>query len=276
VRRRSANLLHGVPLVVAALASALAGCATEPDDAGCGSLRPSLASCFRGLYWADCGGSGDPALACSELDGSCLWFTHGCVASAYRPIGCPVENVCCESSSAGPWPYPDDWRPADMTQRLAEDVALFGAMPITRESPADIVVVADEAIVAPVAPTASCTEGLDLQLCDDASSFPIMMPDVRFVGDAIVVTLRNRFRHVQDLIVEIVPNDDGSGGIARVFLRLQSDLLREEPVCAVDYVELPEQSGTMVVSSFAPTASQPLHATLELSVADRGTMAIEF
>jgi hypothetical protein len=272
-----ARAAYSSALAAAVSVSALLGCVAPTDEARCGAMRPSIAGCVRGLYWADCGGGGETTLACSESDGSCLWFSGDCVALGYRPIRCPREDVCCETSSAGAWPYPDDWRPADMTQRLAEDVALFGSTPITRDSPAPIEVLVDPELVAPDSATATCTGGLDLQLCDDPASFPIMTPEVTQVGDAIVVRLRNRFRHVQDLIVEIVPRDDGSGtAIARAFLRLRSDLLREEPVCAIDYVDFPEQTGAMVVSTGAPSGSEPLHAQLTLTLGDRGTLVLRF
>lgn len=50
-----------------------------PASSSCsGGLAPDLGTCERGLYWADCGGSGpESVLGCSEGNGACWWFIGG-------------------------------------------------------------------------------------------------------------------------------------------------------------------------------------------------------
>src|SRR5688500_642187 len=84
----------------------------DPLAEACGGERPdALTACTVGLFRADWGGSADAVLACHELGGECRWFEGGCVPIGYRPIECPADMPCCETTADGTWPYPDAWAP---------------------------------------------------------------------------------------------------------------------------------------------------------------------
>jgi hypothetical protein len=100
---------RGVALVAAVVATAGCGGGGAARDAGvidardpaeaCGGARPDVSSCFRGNFFADCGGDAGPVLACADED--CRWFTGGCVAAGYQPSPCPASGVCCQND----WPF---------------------------------------------------------------------------------------------------------------------------------------------------------------------------
>ena len=99
-----------VPALLALLA--ISGC-SDPLSEACGGQRPELSECFHGAYFAECGGDRAGAtIACAEL--GCLWFDGACIAEGYRPIECPVSDLCCHPSIVWSgrqrhWPYEYGW-----------------------------------------------------------------------------------------------------------------------------------------------------------------------
>src|SRR3989304_1833811 len=82
-------------------ASADAG--TASDASASVTCESPLQDCTFGLFFASCGTTAAPVLACSESAGRCKWFTGGCPAG-YRASDCPVDNVCCHTKADGLWP----------------------------------------------------------------------------------------------------------------------------------------------------------------------------
>ena len=62
-------------VLFALLTSLFTSCA--PDE------RMPLSECDYGLYWAECGGDGEPVLGCDRGNGDCRWFTGGETARGY-------------------------------------------------------------------------------------------------------------------------------------------------------------------------------------------------
>lgn len=71
----------------------------------CPGAKPALEDCFRGIAFADCGGDGDPVLACvgescsDELGCTCgfcgcLWFTGGCGPEVFETGLCVPGEPC--------------------------------------------------------------------------------------------------------------------------------------------------------------------------------------
>jgi hypothetical protein len=78
------------------------------DLAAACPARPAVAECFRGTWFADCGGAGAPGLWCADGLGRCLWadcppedydFAFACGATPY----CPTPHV-----AFGPDPWTRD------------------------------------------------------------------------------------------------------------------------------------------------------------------------
>ncbi len=70
----------------------VAACGGGTPDS-CPGARPSIADCFQGAFFAECGGSGAAKFACTDSD--CKWFTGGCVAAEYTASDCPADDLCC-------------------------------------------------------------------------------------------------------------------------------------------------------------------------------------
>jgi hypothetical protein len=87
----------------------------------CVGPRPPFDECRLGFFFADCGGSGPPVLACSFAN-DCRWFVHGCVAEGYETSSCSPERACCipnkRRGEAGLWPF---FEPSFMTARPFAD-----------------------------------------------------------------------------------------------------------------------------------------------------------
>lgn len=134
-----------------------AGDGAAPDaDLGCEGTPPVIEDCPRGFFFAECGGAGEPRLACARRDdggwGDCYWFTGGCVASGFTPSTCDADYVCCHEG----WPYPDGDFP-DVRSSLRE--LLYGSggpVPWDRARAMDLPVAIDPALAAAVVPAWSC------------------------------------------------------------------------------------------------------------------------
>jgi hypothetical protein len=98
----------------------------------CIGPRPPIHECRIGFFFADCGGSGPPVLAC-RFTNECRWFLHACVSEEYEPSSCSPDRTCCiPNARRGPgglWPFA---RTSFVTERpfsdaLAENLAGWGS-----------------------------------------------------------------------------------------------------------------------------------------------------
>lgn len=95
-------------LVVATIAAFLLGPVLSACAKPCEDLEQTnenfsaLASCVVGEFFADCGGTSEPILACALGGNSvdCRWFVGGAPPSPYVATGC-TESDCCVN---GEWP----------------------------------------------------------------------------------------------------------------------------------------------------------------------------
>ena len=97
------------PMIGRALVvSMLLACAPEAPNCPAGPIE--LTDCFEGAYFADCGGSGHPRIACSDARSfaeACRWFSTACVPRGFRETPCRSGDVCCDLRHAPP-PFDDD------------------------------------------------------------------------------------------------------------------------------------------------------------------------
>ncbi|MFW5920798.1 MAG: hypothetical protein ACOCUS_03070 [Polyangiales bacterium] len=134
-------------LAALALLSPIAGCSV-----GGGGNGPPLQECFRGRWFADCGGSGVARLGCD--DEQCLWFTGGRVAAGYEPSSCPPEDIRCHDGH--PYSAEEDGRLPYRTP-VCETLVGFGTEPWDRTRHADLVVETED-VTATDEPTVTCSE----------------------------------------------------------------------------------------------------------------------
>lgn len=113
------------------LSLAIAGCA--PDE------RAPLEECEHGLYWADCGGNGEPVVGCDRESGECRWFAGGVAAQNHAVSDCPVSDVCCHDF----WPF-EDYRPSgDLLEVSRGSMSMLRDGVLSRAGVSDVSVVAD-------------------------------------------------------------------------------------------------------------------------------------
>lgn len=155
---------HCAEIVLAALlAGCTAGGAQSPDggatgadaeELACAGDAPAIGSCFRGDFFADCGGGAPPRFGCGPagpylLD--CLWFVGGCVAAGYTPSPCPADELCCMDE----WPYSTPGEPHGLDTYLYR----FGQRPWDRDRAMAVAVAVDPSLL-PAATTWTCS-GVD-------------------------------------------------------------------------------------------------------------------
>jgi hypothetical protein len=106
----------------------------------CGSdSAVPIDGCEYGLYWAECGGNGEPVLGCDRETGSCRWFAGGIVAQNHAVSNCPVSDVCCHDN----WPF-EDFRPSGPLLDSARDsMSMVRGGVLDRQGVSDVTTVAD-------------------------------------------------------------------------------------------------------------------------------------
>ena len=115
---------------VALLTALCTSCA--PDE------RMPLSDCDYGLYWAECGGDGEPVLGCDRGNGDCRWFTGGVTARGYAVADKPVLGGCQEG-----WPF-SDFRPdGSLRERVVRQMSILSGVQVEREGANDFPVVFD-------------------------------------------------------------------------------------------------------------------------------------
>ena len=98
---------------------------------GCADDRVPLEDCDYGLYWAECGGNGEPVLGCDRDTGNCRWFAGGLTARGHAVSTCPPTNPCCHSG----WPFTDFSPDGTVREVAVEQMSLVGRHVAQRRSP---------------------------------------------------------------------------------------------------------------------------------------------
>lgn len=264
--------------------AALSGCADgapaldassdgSSTSTACAGPRPtSVDQCERGLYFADCGGTGGPVLGCAEATGRCAWYRTACVPSGVRPIDCPPDDVCCRSTPDGLWPYEGAWRPEqDMaTVDMVSDIAAMGWAVVDETTPSEIAVTVDPTVAAPASNEADCTPGTALDLCGDG---PLMRPAIGRHGLSMVVLFRS-LRVLSDWVyLEVIPSAPSHR--ARVFIRPSTDFANDVPTRCMPF-EMGSVSGTLRLDTADLSSTTDVHGILEMNVAGGGAATLAF
>jgi hypothetical protein len=105
----------------------------------CGTDGVPMSECEFGLYWADCGGNGEPLLGCDRSTGDCRWFANGLAAQNHAVSDCPADDVCCHDA----WPFEDFSPSADILEHARASLSLARTGVLTRRGVSDVSVVAD-------------------------------------------------------------------------------------------------------------------------------------
>lgn len=172
---------------------AAAGCPVTAED-----LRKPLGDCEHGLYWAECGGEGDPVLGCDEATGDCRWFSGGVSARGYAVSDCPTTDPCCHDG----WPFFDFAPSGDVLNRARDQLSVLGQAVLTRQGVSDVSVAGDLGEPIPF-PRIRCPPEMpgESPLCQNGSASGGI---ARHVGRSVVVTY-DQFGYRVEL--EIVPSE---------------------------------------------------------------------
>lgn len=274
---RASIVLFSAVVALSGCADAMAGLDASIDGSStstaCGGPRPiSIDECERGLYFADCGGTGGPVLGCVETTGRCAWYRTACVPSGVRPVDCPPDDVCCHSTPDGLWPYEGAWRPEEdmAAMEMVSDIATIGCAVVDETTPAEITVTVDRTVGAPASNEVDCTPGTALDLCGDGS---LMRPAIGREGLSTVVLFRS-MRVLSDWVyLELIPSSPSHR--ARVFVRPGNDFAVDVPTTCVPF-EMGSVSGTLRLNTADLSSTTDLHGVLEMNAAGGGTATLAF
>ena len=157
--------------------------------------RMPLSECDYGLYWAECGGDGEPVLGCDRGNGDCRWFTGGVTARGYAVADKPVFGGCPEG-----WPFSDFGPDGALRERVVRQMGLLSNVPVVeREGANDLPVVFD--LAPPFNPRCS-REG-----CTGASWIPVFR-----AGSSVVVTYQ-----LGTMQLEILPGQTREAWTMRLY-----------------------------------------------------------
>ncbi len=275
MRAFSVTFLLGVAVAsgCAKAPAALEGGVDGSSMMACEGPRPgSIDDCQHGLYFADCGGTGGPVLACVETTGRCAWYRTACLPSGVRSIDCPPENVCCHSTADGLWPYEGSWRPERdiATAEMVSDIATIGWAVVDDTMPAEITVTVDPTVEPPASNQAVCTPGAALDLCADGL---LMRPAIGREGIAVVVLFRS-MRIISDWVyLELIPSAPSHR--ARVFVRPNDDDAIDVPTRCLPF-QMDSVSGTLRLNTADLSSTADLHGILEMRLVGGGTATLAF
>ncbi len=239
-----------------ALSSLFAACTATVADDPCDGARPSITECAYGAAWAECGGTaGEPAFACYEAGGGCLWFANGCVAQGYTASTCPADGLCCVEN----FPYPSSSTAIYRSIGLAMQLSEWGTLPWdrARERSIDVTLAA----LPPATPTVSCTGVVNATMgpCDaEANS------GRRYVqGEVFTARVRPSTIAIGFWTLSIEVTRDADATLHAQVCRLQSTdytplhCVDSEPACAV--------SGTLELDAFPTDYDTAATTRLHLS-----------
>jgi len=129
--------------------------ATRDANVTCVGQRPLIDDCTLGQAHADCGGVGDPVLACHGF-GDCRWFAGGCVAVGYVASFCTTDDACCQDG----WPYHDfdAFDEAPGAQAVEALLHGWGEQPWDTQREMNVVAALDPEVL-PGVPSVRCSAG---------------------------------------------------------------------------------------------------------------------
>ncbi len=260
------------------LVSLVVGCAaTSEFDACPGGNAPSLESCEAGLFDADCGGTGDPVLACA---GDCKWFVGGCPAEGYRPIDCPLGDPFCVETADGQWPYESGVVDDPFPDSMCDQVDLLGDAMVTASSGPLLELRIDPTLTVPEVPTIEC-EGVDLGIC--AWDW-IMRGRAISPGsiDRITLAFRNPSEYGEVIEIELL-DDVGGSPAARAWLTQFTDVWVRGEDCSQHVSRFGTTtaprpivaSGELVLTA-EPAEGIELHGEATIVTTEGGTMTLRF
>lgn len=259
------------------LRDAAADAAPTRDLSRCpGETPPSLESCTAGVFHADCGGSGEPVLACNFQN--CKWFAGGCPADTYRPIACPLGEPFCVTTVDGQWPYESGTFDPSFPPNMCDQVELLGNAVATPESGPALNVRVDPEVVGSIEPSIAC-DGIQLDLCrlvDRGSTFHPGMVDSK------TFSFRSPGPSGQALVLEVIEPSSDSPSARAHFLEF-TDYWRYGEDCTY-YTTTFEPSGGgrpvvasgEIVLSTAPDASTATRGRATIHTVDGGTLVLLF
>ncbi len=238
----------------------------DPVTRNCpGGVEP--AGCAGGYGWRDCGGTGDPMMACN--DSGCAWFRGGCVLPSWEPSFCPVGEPFCVTTVDGSWPFGSDWFPDHITFNdvVCHPMDMIGDEVITPTSNLNISVTIDPGLE-PAAEVAVACDGTSLWMC--------RVPNP--------VTLTNRAGVLsfdkgpgaplltETVVVEVLEDDDGTQR-ARALVYYADDVSFDSRSCG-RWPDRPRyEGGELVIDD--PSAETP-HGTLSLEAVGGGEVTFTF
>lgn len=228
----------------------------------CGASAPeSILDCQRAQFWADCGGSGGPTLAC--MNGDCVWFSTGCVAPPYVATDCSASDVCCDASADGPWPYVDGREAfiANGIQGVIEDLAAIGGRVITRDA-VDLAVSVDPSFQATPS-RVECDTALQRDFCASTGF-------AAGSGNEGILTIsmgpERGGGRIDAVYLDIVQTRSGTLG-ARVVNEVQDDNVYPHPRDCRLAVTVPMTvSGAVVISTLDWSSPEAVHGRADLVV----------
>jgi hypothetical protein len=208
-----------------------------------GEQQPSIADCYVGEFFADCGGSGPPRLACN--DQQCLWFAADCGPAGFEASDCPADDICCHDG----WPFPA----AGYSTALTLDLYAFGPEPWDRTSHVALGVVVDPTLTGTTTQVTCSGPNPNLAAYDPCAD-PVEVTAFQGGTARVRAWPGEPFRAGWYLWIEIV--DDGSGGLGA-------------RACAAEMID------TMVCPGAAPLCASAGTITIsQLPIVDVRTLVV--
>jgi len=242
--------------------------AFDPVARNCPAGAVAIDECTRGVGWVDCGGTGDPLMACD--DQGCAWFGGGCVASGWEPSFCPAGDPFCETTADGAWPFATDWFPANayFNDPVCHGMDMIGDAPISATSALDLSVTLAAADSAPDELGVDC-EGSGLWMCRSTSQVSVTSTATTLTFDRAPGTPLLTER----VIVEVLPRDDGTLG-ARAFVYYADDVSTADRACGRWGDRPAFVDGEVIVDDLG--AAEAPHGSVHLEEADGGAVTFTF
>jgi hypothetical protein len=151
-------------LLLLLVATGCSGSDSLQQEESCdGATAPALDACpVVGPFFASCGGSGPPRLACKDTD--CMWFTTSCVAKGFVASECLATNICCQEHG---FPYTQDEIEQPSWDALPSLMWQYGTQPWDETRAMNVDVVVDPSLGHAATPGITCTpSGGVATVCD--------------------------------------------------------------------------------------------------------------
>lgn len=228
------------PVVLLLLSLVLVSCGGgDAPLVECPGERPPIDQCYRGAFFAECGGSGDPRFACDEA-GDCRWFTASCVAAGYETSPCGAYELCCQDG----WPFAEGAISEEANRGLPWLINQFGRLPWDRVRLMRLTAALDSSL-APSLPSVTCTGTYPA----NGTPCGVPSPDTAVVhGGTLTVRYAKTGLFGWHLLVEVAQNPTSGVLSARVCQLPYTDVIVDQ--CpAQDQVEC-AVAGTVTLSRF--------------------------